>query len=114
MLVAGFGSAVLLKNGMLTFHEYLVAKYCVETYKAPQTKIAISRAHINVEMITDAMISNPPMVGVSRLDKCACGPSSRICWPMFHFFRASTSVRPNRSEISIAVIDAYAVRKVTY
>ena len=51
-------------------------------------------------------ISTPPIVGVPRLTWCACGPSSRICWPTFHSFNASMSLPPKKSEISRAVIVA--------
>ena len=37
-----FGMAVSLKNGMLTFHEYFVAKYRVEINSVSQTATAIN------------------------------------------------------------------------
>jgi len=85
-----------------------VAKMTIQTYRL------VGLAHSSVEITTEAISRSPPMVGVSRLAMCACGPSSRICWPIFQFFRPSINLFPKTSEISSAVTVAYAVRNVTY
>src|SRR5215204_1538715 len=58
-----------------------------------------SLVHKRVEIKTDPTIKTPPMVGVPRLTMCACGPSSRICCPTFHFFKASISLPPKKSDV---------------
>ncbi len=58
-------------------------------------------------------IMSPPMVGVPRLAKWVCGPSSRIGWPLPCLTR-STSIMagPNRNTNRSAVMMAPPVRNV--
>ncbi len=58
------------------------------------------------------MISSPPMEGVPFLEKCDCGPSIRISWPICRFFRLRMSSGPKMKLTIMAVIPARAVRTV--
>ena len=39
-------------------------------------------AHNSVGSSTEIAMSTPPMVGVPAFFWCACGPSSRMYWPI--------------------------------
>jgi hypothetical protein len=59
------------------------------------------------------MIISPPMVGVPALERCVCGPSARIGWPLPCFSRNAWMMPgPNRNTNSSAVMVAAPVRNV--
>ena len=47
-----------------------------------------------------AQISRPPMVGVPAFFWCDCGPSSRMCWPIWNSRSRAMNHGPNRTKIS--------------
>ena len=70
-------------------------------------------AHSRVATVMPPRIMSPPMVGVPRLAKCDCGPSSRIGWPLPCLTRSrSIMAGPNRNTNSSPVMMAPPVRNV--
>jgi hypothetical protein len=57
-------------------------------------------------------ISTPPIVGVPALLLCACGPSSRMYWPIESRRSRSITQGPSTSTRKSAVSAATAVRNV--
>ena len=78
-----------------------------------QTSGLFRSIHRRMELTMAVRIISPPMVGVPRLARWVCGPSSRIGWPLPWRTRSMLMKRgPMTRPMTSAVIRAAPARKV--
>ncbi len=83
------------------------------TARQAQTNGLVRSIHSSMDMTSEVRIISPPMVGVPRLARWLCGPSSRIGWPLPWRTRSMLMKRgPMTRPMTSAVISAAPARKL--